>query len=120
MTKTTLVLGASDKPSRYSFLAARNLKKHGHNIILLGIRAGQVEDETIRTDRPVLADVDTVTLYINPTHQKDWYDYILNLNPRRIIFNPGTENPEFVRLAKEKGIDCVEACTLVMLSIGNY
>ncbi|MDQ2795266.1 MAG: CoA-binding protein [Bacteroidota bacterium] len=118
--KKTLVLGASDNPARYSFRAMHLLKRHGHEVVPVGIRKGEVAGMAIRTDRPQAADVDTVTLYVGPRNQPGWYDYILDLKPRRIIFNPGTENPELERLAQQRGIQTEEACTLVLLSIGQY
>lgn len=120
MNKTTVVIGASDNPTRYSYMATQSLIKHGHKVIPLGLREGKIGDQAIITGKPQLTGVDTVTLYLNPLNQKSWYEYILGLNPKRILFNPGTENPEFYGLAKEKGIECTEACTLVLLSIGNY
>ena len=118
--KKTLVLGASDNPARYSFRAAHMLKNHGHEVVPVGIRKGQVAGLDIRLDRPQEADVDTVTLYVGPQNQPAWYDYILDLQPKRILFNPGTENPELARLAQQRGIQTEEACTLVLLSIGQY
>jgi len=118
--KKTLVLGASDNPSRYAYRAVHSLKNHGHEVVPVGIRKGQVAGLDIHTDRPALDDIDTVTLYVGPQNQPTWYDYILSLKPRRIIFNPGTENPELERRAEQQGIRVEEACTLVMLSIGNY
>jgi predicted CoA-binding protein len=119
-SKKTLVLGASDNPARYSFRAVHQLKNHGHEVVPVGIRKGQVAGLDIALDRPQSADIDTVTLYVGPQNQPAWYDYILNLNPKRIIFNPGTENPELEKLAQQRGIQTEEACTLVMLSIGQY
>lgn len=116
----TLLIGASTNPERYSFKAAHSLHKHGHEIVLLGLKAGQVAGQSILTERPVLSDIDTVTLYIGPQHQADWYDYVLNLKPRRVIFNPGTENAEFEALLLKNNIEASEACTLVLLSIGAY
>lgn len=118
--KKTLVLGASEKPDRYSNKAAKSLLNKHHPVVLLGNKSGTIEGHPILTGRPELSDIDTVTLYLNPFNQKDWYSYILNLNPRRLIFNPGTENPELEALAREKGINCQQACTLVLLSIGAY
>ena len=119
-TKKTLVLGASDNPSRYSFRAVHMLKNHGHEVVPVGIRKGQIAGISIHTDRPDETRIDTVTLYVAPHNQPAWYDYILNLKPRRILFNPGTENPELERLAQQQGIQTEEACTLVLLSIGQY
>src|SRR5919112_4317378 len=118
--KKTLVLGASDNPERYSFRAAHMLKNHGHEVVPVGIRKGQVAGMAIHTDRPQLTDIDTVTLYVGPRNQPAWYDYILDLQPKRILFNPGTENPELERMAQARGIRTEEACTLVLLSIGQY
>ena len=118
--KKTLVLGASDNPARYSFRAANMLKQHGHDVVPVGIRQGQVAGMSIHTDRPQETGIDTVTLYVGPQNQPEWYDYILGLKPRRILFNPGTENPELELLAQQNGIHTEEACTLVLLSIGQY
>lgn len=118
--KKTVVLGASTNPSRYSFLAINKLKAFQHPVVAIGKREGQVGDVAIHAAPRPEEGVDTVTLYLNPTNQLPYYDYILNLHPRRIIFNPGTENPELMRKAKEKGIEPVVGCTLVMLSIGMY
>ena len=118
--KKTLVLGASDNPERYAYRAAHMLKNHGHEVVPVGIRKGEVAGMAIHTDRPLEKDVDTVTLYVGPQNQPAWYDYILDLQPKRILFNPGTENPELERLAQQRGIQTEEACTLVLLSIGQY
>lgn len=120
MSKNTAVIGASTNPERYSNMATLRLVKYGHKVYPIGIKGGSIGENTILTDRPKLTDVHTVTLYIGPKNQPEWYDYILSLQPKRIIFNPGTENPEFYKMASEKQIECIEACTLVMLSIGNY
>jgi len=115
-----LVIGASLKPFRYSNMAVKRLREKGHSVKAIGLREGQIDDVEIETGRPEYKDVDTVLMYINRDRQPDFYDYITSLNPRRIIFNPGTENPEFQSLVKEKGIEPIEACTLVMLSTGLY
>lgn len=118
--KKTLVLGASANPSRYSFIAMNRLKAHQHPVVAVGRRQDEVAGIQI-SKAPVQEDnVDTVTLYLNPTHQQEYYDYILGLQPKRIIFNPGTENPELMKMAREKGIEPVVACTLVMLATGQY
>jgi uncharacterized protein len=119
-SKKTVVLGASANPARYSYLAINRLSVYQHPVVAIGLRAGKVGDVEIVTTRPDEKDVDTITLYLNPTNQKPYYDYILSLQPKRIIFNPGTENDELYRMAKEKGIKPMEACTLVMLSTGQY
>ena len=100
--KKTLVLGASDNPSRYSFLAMERLRRNGHPVVAIGKKTGMVNDVPIEKEKKEWADVDTVTLYLNPTHQKQYYDYILSLKPKRIIFNPGAENDELFTLAKKK------------------
>ena len=120
MNKKTLIIGASDKQDRYSYLAAHSLYKHGHEVVLFGKRSGNVIGQEIIKEKPILKDIDTVTLYVNPLHQQDWYDYIISIKPKRVVFNPGAENPEFEKLLKQNNIEAVEACTLVMLSIGNY
>jgi predicted CoA-binding protein len=118
--KKTVVLGASSNPSRYSNMAVRRLESHGHPVIAIGRKKGSIGNTAIETDQLAITDVDTVTLYLNPDNQVAYYDYILSLNPRRIIFNPGTENEEFFQRAKEQGIKPLEACTLVMLSTNQY
>ena len=118
--KTTLVLGASDNPSRYSFLAINKLRRFNHSVAALGRKQTIVADVPVGKELKPLDDIDTVTLYLNPTHQKEYYDYIVSLNPRRIIFNPGTENPELEELARKNNIQPIHGCTLVMLSTGQY
>ena len=118
----TAIIGATNNPSRYAFFAAQNLKAHGHEFVPIGIKKGDVLGEQIVNinDKPGIKDVDTITMYIGPQRQPPWYEYILSLKPRRIIFNPGSENPEFAQLAKSKGVEVIEACTLVMLRTGQY
>lgn len=118
--KKTLVLGATDNPSRYAYLAIRKLSSHGHPVVAIGKKPGKVESVAIETDHVPTDGVDTVTLYLNPRNQQEYYDYILDLQPKRIIFNPGTENDDLIRRAKENGIEPVIGCTLVMLSVGTY
>jgi uncharacterized protein len=120
MSKKTLVLGASDNSSRYSYLAIQRLRNKGHDVIGIGKHAGVVEDVTIETTKQPVEEIDTVTLYLNPLHQKEYYDYILSLKPKRIIFNPGAENEELKQLALQNNIQPMEACTLVLLSTGQY
>ena len=116
----TLVLGATDNPDRYAYRAVHSLKNHGHEVVPVGIRRGEVAGLPIHTNRPQEAGIDTVTLYVGPQNQPGWYDYIRGLQPRRILFNPGTENPELEALAQQQGIRTEEACTLVLLSTGQY
>lgn len=118
--KKTVVLGASDSPMRYSFLAVRRLKSYDHPVVAIGKKKGSIDDIQIITEHPPMDDVDTITLYLNPMHQKQYYDYIISLHPKRIIFNPGAENAELATLAKKNGIKPMNACTLVLLSTGQY
>jgi len=118
--KKTLVLGASENPSRYSHLALQRLQSLDHPVVAIGKHKGMVGDTVIETEKKEWKDVDTVTLYLNPINQKEYYNYILSLKPRRIIFNPGAENEELAELATSKGIKPVEACTLVMLATNQY
>jgi len=118
--KKTIVLGATPDDSRYAFLASNKLVKYGHELINVGIKTGEVAGITIEKPEHIHFDVDTITLYVGPRNQKSLYDYILNTKPRRIIFNPGTENRELQILAEQKGIEVVYGCTLVMLSTGEY
>ena len=120
MNKKTVVLGASPNPARYSFLAVNRLIAHGHIVVAIGKRKGKINQTDVITERPELKDVDTVTLYLNAQNQKQYYDYILSLHPNRIIFNPGAENDELADLAKRNNIQPMEACTLVLLSTGQY
>ena len=118
--KKTLVLGASDNPERYSNMAISRLRGKGHPVVAIGHRLTRAGDVDIETEKKPFADVDTVTLYLNPVRQKEYYDYILSLHPNRIIFNPGAENPELATLARANGIQPLAACTLVLLSTGQY
>lgn len=120
--KKTVIVGATTNSSRYSFLAAEALIDHNHEIIPLGIKNGNVFGKPILNirEKPAIPEVDTITLYIGPRHQPEWYDYLIGLKPKRIIFNPGTENEEFSKLAKKAGIQTDEACTLVMLRTSQY
>lgn len=120
MSKKTIVLGASTNPSRYSNIATHRLVAHGHEVIPIGIKKGTIADIPIQNELLPIREVDTVTLYLNPKRQEQYYEYILRLNPRRVIFNPGTENPVLVALLKEKGIEAEIACTLVLLNLGAY
>lgn len=120
MSKKTLVLGASLKSNRYSNIAINRLVNNQHEVVAIGLREGIVAGVPIIKGQPDLAQIDTITLYMNPRRQVDLYDYILDLNPKRIIFNPGTENMELMEMAQANGIQTEMACTLVMLSVGNY
>jgi uncharacterized protein len=118
--KKTLVLGASANPSRYSYLAMNSLRAKGHEVIAIGKRPGKAGDVEIDTAQKNIEGLDTVALYLNANNQKQYYDYIISLQPNRIIFNPGAENDELSFLAKQHGILSQEACTLVLLSTGQY
>lgn len=120
MPKKTVVLGASPNPARYSYLAVRKLKNYQHEVVAIGKRKGKIGDVEINTDHIPVSDVHTITLYLNPQNQQEYYDYILDLQPSRIIFNPGTENDELEKRAIENGIEPVQGCTLVMLGSGMY
>lgn len=118
--KKTLILGATTNPDRYAYKAAVSLTNHGHDIIPVGLKKGNVAGKEILNNYEIQKDIDTITMYVGPQNQTELYDYILNTHPKRIIFNPGAENPELSKLAQNQGIEIVEGCTLVMLSIGNY
>ncbi|CAM1368048.1 CoA-binding protein [Tenacibaculum litoreum] len=120
MKKRTLVLGASLKPSRYSNITIKRLRDSTIETVAIGLQKGIVADVVIETESIFFEDVDTVTLYLNPNRQKSYYQYIINLQPRRVIFNPGTENLELIELLKENGIKSEIACTLVLLSTKQY
>ncbi|MBE7178346.1 MAG: CoA-binding protein [Mucilaginibacter polytrichastri] len=120
MSKKTVIIGATPNEDRYAYLAANRLVRHGHEIVNVGIKKGEVAGVPIEKAGDVHADVDTVTLYVGPSHQPEYYDYILRTKPKRIIFNPGTENADLEDLAQQNGIETVEGCTLVMLGSGQY
>ncbi|SHG28476.1 hypothetical protein SAMN05443549_103123 [Flavobacterium fluvii] len=118
--KKTLVLGASAKPDRYAYLAITQLVEKGHSVLAIGQNAGEVAGVKIQTKAIPLKNIDTVTLYLNPTRQRDYYNYIVEAKPKRVIFNPGTDNPEFRQLLELNNIKVEVACTLVLLSINQY
>lgn len=122
MRPKTVLIGATPNPARYAYLVANELHQKGHEFVLLGIKKGVVAGREILNlrEKPHIENVDTVTLYIGPQNQAEWIDYILSLEPRRIIFNPGSENEELAKKAEAQGIESLNACSLVMLSIGNY
>ena len=119
-SKKTLVLGASTKPDRYAFKAVTMLVDKGHSVLAVGQNAGEVAGVKIQTKPIPLKNIDTVTLYLNPTRQRDYYNYIVEAKPKRVIFNPGTENPEFYQLLKLNDIKVEVACTLVLLTTNQY
>jgi len=116
----TLIIGASNNPERYSYLAAEKLLAYEHEIELIGKRPDVVFGKTINTEKKEFEDIDTVTMYISDKFQPEYYEYIVSLNPRRVIFNPGTENPEFEEILIHNDIHVEEACTLVLLGSGQY
>ncbi len=118
--KTTLVIGASIKPSRYAYIAIKRLLDKNYEVKAIGSKQGLIGVVRIETGKPSFKDIDTVTLYLNPEKQVEYYDYIVSLQPNRVIFNPGTENEEFVALLKKNNINAEIACTLVLLSINEY
>jgi predicted CoA-binding protein len=120
MKKKTLVLGASENPARYSNMAISRLVDNGVEVVALGLKQGEAHGVTIVNENFPFENVHTVTLYLNPTRQKPYYEYILSLQPQRVIFNPGTENPEFFALLRDNNIEVEIACTLVLLGTNQY
>jgi uncharacterized protein len=118
--KKTLVLGASPNPVRFSCKAVKSLQRHNIPVIPVGIKTGEIGGIPIVKERPAFDDVHTITMYIGPARQKDYYSWLLSLKPKRIIFNPGTENQEFMKMAEKDGIEVLEDCTLIMLNAGRY
>ncbi len=120
MKKKTLVFGASTNSDRYSFLAINRLVSHEHEVVAYGLRKGIVAGVNIDVELRNYQGIDTVTLYMNPQRQEDYYEYLISLKPHRIIFNPGTENPKFYDLLRKNHIEFEQACTLVLLNIKQY
>ena len=120
MVKKTLVIGASLKAHRYSNIIIKRLVEKGHEVKAIGLRIGEIEGVIIETGKPNYSVIDTVTLYLNPSRQKEYYDYIISLHPKRVIFNPGTENMEFVELLRQHNIETEIACNLVLLTTNQY
>ncbi len=120
--KKTLIVGATTNESRYAYLAAEMLTEYGHPIVPIGIKKGEIFGQQILSinEKPPVKEVDTITLYIGPQHQPEWYEYLLSLKPKRIIFNPGTENSEFEKMVKDSEIEALEACTLVLLRSNQF
>lgn len=119
-TKKTIVLGASPNPARYSFKAVKSLLRYGHEVIAVGFRPGVIYEKFIQRGMPPIDNVHTIALYIGPDRQEEYHDYILSIRPKRIIFNPGTINEQFMKELAEKGVEVVEGCTLVMLDSGEF
>lgn len=120
MNKKTLVVGASENPARYSNKAIKMLRSYGHDVVAIGAHQGRVDTVPIDTEYPDKVSFDTITLYINPAIQNEWEEKILSVPARRIIFNPGTENVRLEKMARDKGMEVVEACTLVMLRTDQF
>jgi predicted CoA-binding protein len=118
--KKTVILGASPNPVRFSHKAVKSLLRHDQEVVALGFREGLIDEEKIQVGMPPIDEVDTVSIYIGSSRQSDYYDYILSLKPKRVIFNPGTVNPEFMARLKREGIEPVAECMLVLLSEGEY
>jgi predicted CoA-binding protein len=120
MTKSTLVIGASLKESRYSNMCVKTLVSGQFPVTAIGLREGTIDEIPVLAGFPELDNIHTVSLYLGPDNQKTWYDYILKLNPERVVFNPGTENLEFQDILTEAGIEVIEGCTIVMVKSGTY
>ncbi len=118
--KKTLVIGASENPDRYSYKAIKALVSHQHEVVAIGLRAGEVAGISFDSEKKSFEGIDTVTLYVGPQNQPEYYSYIIGLKPKRVIFNPGTENPEFIGQLETVGIYPEIACTLVLLATGQY
>ncbi|MBX2963343.1 MAG: CoA-binding protein [Cyclobacteriaceae bacterium] len=118
----TVIVGATPNETRYAYIAADMLTEYGHEIVPIGIKKGEVFGKEILNIRaqPIIENTDTITLYIGSQHQAEYYQYLMGLKPRRVIFNPGTENPEFEKLLRTNNIEPIEACTLVLLRTGQY
>lgn len=122
MEKKTVVIGASPNPARYAYSACHLLDSMGYHFVPVGIKKGTILGQQILDirEKPPIEGVDTITLYVGPAHQEEWYEYFMSLRPNRIIFNPGTENSELKRLSEKHGIETDYACTLVLLNTGQY
>lgn len=118
--KKTLLLGATAKPDRYAFRAINALTQKGHTVLAIGQNTGEVAGVKIHTKAVPVKNIDTVTLYLNPNRQRDYYNYIVEAQPKRVIFNPGTENPELYQLLELNNIEVEVACTLVLLATNQY
>jgi predicted CoA-binding protein len=118
--KKTLVLGATTKPDRYAYRAINMLVQKGHTVLAIGQNTGEVAGVKIQTKAIPVKNIDTVTLYLNPTRQRDYYNYIIEAQPKRVVFNPGTENPELYQLLELNDIKAEVACTLVLLATNQY
>jgi predicted CoA-binding protein len=120
MSKSTLVIGASLKETRFSNKCVRTLKSGNFPVTAIGLREGMIDTTPVLTGTPELENIHTVTLYLSSDNQKAWYDYILKLNPKRVVFNPGAENKEFADMLSTAGIETIEDCTIIMVQSGRY
>ncbi len=118
--KKTVVLGASPNPVRFSYKAVKSLMRHDQEVVAVGFRTGLIEEQEILVGQPPIDNVHTVSIYIGSSRQEEYYDYIFSLNPKRVIFNPGTVNPDFMGKLQHAGIEPVGGCMLVMLNEGTY
>ncbi len=118
--KKTLVLGATTRADRYAYRAVQMLVNKGHEVVAVGRDVGEVSGVHIHNQKVPLEDIDTVTLYLNPRNQREYYDYIVDASPKRVVFNPGTENPELYQLLRDNHIEIDVACTLILLAINQY
>jgi hypothetical protein len=120
MEKKTLVLGASENPDRYSNIAIKKLLDNDIEVVAVGLKEGNVAHVKIENNKVQFSDIDTVTLYLGAKNQVEYYNYIVSLKPRRVIFNPGTENKELETILTDNAIKFEKACTLVLLSLKSY
>lgn len=118
--KKTLVLGASTKPDRYAYKAINMLTQKGQTVVAIGQNSGEVAGVKIHTKAIPVKNIDTVSLYLNPVRQREYYNYIIEAQPKRVIFNPGTENPELYQLLELNDIKAEVACTLVLLATNQF
>lgn len=118
--KKVMVLGASPNKQRFAHTCVKSLMRYGHEVIPIGVKKGEINGKEIIQGKPSVKNLHTVTLYLSQQNQEAYYDYILNQKPKRLIFNPGSENPNLKKLAEKKGVEVVESCTLVMLNTGNF
>lgn len=118
--KKTLVIGATLKPERAVYKAIELLQEKGHSVIAIGKNKGEIAGISINTKAIPLKNIDTVSLYVNALNQRDYYNYIIDIRPKRVLFSPGTENPEFYQLLELNNIKYEQACTLVLLKLDQY
>jgi predicted CoA-binding protein len=118
--KRTLVIGASENPERYANKATKMLIEYGHEVYSYGLKSGKIGEQVIETTWPTEQNFDTVTLYVGPQNQAEYFEKIISLKPNRVVFNPGTENFAFETELRNSGIEALEACTLVLLRTNQY